>query len=107
MLSPHGHVEHHLLVADDGSTTWLDLEPGTGAALLTFLERMRFMLRVEPADTTDAWALLSLVGPEVPTALAALPLPSGAPAARSASENASLRATSTSAPRSPICWARL
>ena len=31
MLSPHGHVEHHALVAEDGTTTWLDTEPGAGA----------------------------------------------------------------------------
>src|SRR2546430_7514824 len=27
VLSPHGHVEHHAAVTDDGSTTWLDTEP--------------------------------------------------------------------------------
>ena len=32
VLSPHGHVEHHAMVTDDGTTTWLDLEPGTGDA---------------------------------------------------------------------------
>jgi len=79
VLSPHGHVEHHLLVADDGETTWLDLEPGTGEALLGFLQRMRFLLRVEPADVGAGWAVLSLVGPELPRALAALPLSSGQP----------------------------
>jgi hypothetical protein len=72
VLSPHGHVEHHLLVADDGETTWLDAEPGTGEDLLAFLTKMRFMLRVEPADVTPEWALLSLVGPETPAALTAL-----------------------------------
>ena len=62
VLSPHGHVEHHAVVTDDGTTTWLDLEPGDG--LLDFLTRMRFMMRVEPADVTAGWALLSVVGPE-------------------------------------------
>jgi folate-binding protein YgfZ len=72
VLSPHGHVEHHMIVADDGETTWLDVEPGTAADLLAFLEKMRFLLRVEPADVTAEWAVLSLVGPEVPRAVAAL-----------------------------------
>jgi folate-binding protein YgfZ len=63
VLSPHGHVEHHAVVLDDGSTTWLDVEPGTAGALLDFLDRMRFLLRVEPADVTPAWAVLSVVGP--------------------------------------------
>jgi len=70
VLSPHGHVEHHLLVADDGATTWLDVEPGTAAELAAYLDRMRFLLRVEPADVTDAWAVLSLVGPGTPMAVA-------------------------------------
>ncbi|TFV53352.1 folate-binding protein YgfZ [Blastococcus sp. TF02A-35] len=71
VLSPNGHVEHHLVVAELGGTTWVDVEPGTGAALLAFLERMRFMLRVEPQLVTDAWAVLSVVGPEAPRVLAA------------------------------------
>src|SRR5262245_44637681 len=63
VLSPHGHVEHHAVVLDDATTTWLDVEPGTSGALLEFLNRMRFLLRVEPADVTPAWAVLSVVGP--------------------------------------------
>jgi len=72
VLSPHGHVEHHALVAEDGETTWLDVEPGTAGELLAFLEKMRFMLRVEPADVTADWAVLSVVGPQTPQVLAAL-----------------------------------
>jgi tRNA-modifying protein YgfZ len=63
VLSPHGHVEHHALVTDDGTTTWLDTEPGGAGPLLDFLTKMRFLMRVEPADVTADWALLSLVGP--------------------------------------------
>jgi folate-binding protein YgfZ len=72
VLSPHGHVEHHALVADDGETTWLDVEPGTAGELLAFLEKMRFLLRVEPADVTVDWAVLSVVGPGTPDVLARL-----------------------------------
>ena len=79
VLSPNGHVEHHLVLADLAGTTWADVEPGTGAALHTFLDRMRFLLRVEPALVTDQWAVLSLVGPKGPDVLAAagLPAPDG------------------------------
>ncbi len=63
VLSPHGHVEQHAVVLDDGVTTWLDTEPGAAAGLLDFLTKMRFLTRVEPADVTADWALLSLVGP--------------------------------------------
>jgi folate-binding protein YgfZ len=46
VLSPHGHVEHHLVLVDDGTTTWAHVEPGTADALVAFLDSMRFMLRV-------------------------------------------------------------
>jgi folate-binding protein YgfZ len=72
VLSPHGHVEHHAGFLDDGATSWLDVEPGTAAGLLGFLERMRFLMRVEPADVTADWALLSLVGPLTDEALVTL-----------------------------------
>jgi folate-binding protein YgfZ len=75
VLSPHGHVEHHLVLADVGGTTWADVEPGTGADLHAFLQKMRFMLRVEPALVTAQWAVLSLVGPKVDQVLAAAELP--------------------------------
>lgn len=84
VLSPHGHVEHHLQIADDGETTWLDLEPGTAGELLAFLEKMRFMMRVEPADVTSEWAVLSVVGPGTGTVLATLGVDPAEPYAVSA-----------------------
>jgi folate-binding protein YgfZ len=58
VLSPHGHVEHHLHVVDDGITTWLHLEPGDAPALVAFLDSMRFLLRVEVADVTPDFAVV-------------------------------------------------
>jgi folate-binding protein YgfZ len=75
VLSPHGHVEHHLILADLGGTTWIDVEPGTGDDLHDFLQKMRFMLRVEPAKVTEAWAVVSLVGPQGTEVLEAAGLP--------------------------------
>ena len=59
VLSPHGHVEHELHLADDGTTTWITVEPGTAEALVAYLDRMRFMLRVEVADVTDDYAVVA------------------------------------------------
>ncbi|HEY0186330.1 MAG TPA: folate-binding protein [Cellulomonas sp.] len=56
VLSPHGHIEHALAVVDDGTTTWLITE--SAPALAAWLDRMRFMLRVEVADATDEWAAI-------------------------------------------------
>src|SRR5499427_3844604 len=66
LLSPQGHIEHHLTLADDGSAVWAHVEPGTAGALLAFLESMRFLLRVEPADVTGDYAVLTLMGPARP-----------------------------------------
>jgi tRNA-modifying protein YgfZ len=79
VLSPHGHVEHHAVVLDDGTATWLDVEPGTAAPLLSFLDQMRFLMRVEPAEVTADWALLSLVGPHTDDALASAGVPALSP----------------------------
>jgi tRNA-modifying protein YgfZ len=60
VLSPHGHVEHHIVVRDDGDATWLMVEPSTAEALATYLDSMRFMLRVEVTDETASYAVLSV-----------------------------------------------
>jgi len=63
ILSPNGHVEHHLVLTDDGTSAWVHVEPGTATALAAFLESMRFMLRVEVADVSQDYAVLSVLGP--------------------------------------------
>jgi folate-binding protein YgfZ len=60
VLSPHGHVEHHLVLRDDGEATWITVEPETVEALATYLNSMRFMLRVEVSDETPLYAVLSV-----------------------------------------------
>jgi tRNA-modifying protein YgfZ len=76
ILSPQGHIEHQLTLTDDGDALWAHVEPGTAGTLLAFLESMRFMLRVEPADVTDDFAVLT-----VTRALPADSLPDGVSAA--------------------------
>ena len=83
LLSPQGRIEHGFSGVDDGETFWAHTEPGAGAALVAFLDRMRFMLRVEVADVTADWAVIGLPGLTwrlVPRAtLADLPAELGAP----------------------------
>lgn len=71
ILSAHGHVEHHLLLADDGTATYLDVEPDTAATLLDYLVSMRFMLDVEPTDVSDDFALFTVAGAAAADRLAA------------------------------------
>jgi tRNA-modifying protein YgfZ len=58
VLSPQGHVEHHLQLVDDGDATWIHVEPGAARALVDFLDSMRFMLRVDVADVSADWAIV-------------------------------------------------
>ena len=60
ILSPHGHVEHQLLLVDDGETTWMHIEPSTAEQLVAFLVSMRFLLRVDVSDVSDEWAVLAV-----------------------------------------------
>lgn len=66
ILSPQGHVEHHLTLTDDGTATWIHVEPGEAGPLLEFLTSMRFMLRVDPEDVSAEYAVLTLLGPDTP-----------------------------------------
>lgn len=60
LLNPQGRVEHAFDGVDDGETFWAHAEHGRGAALAEWLDSMRFMLRVEVADVTAAWAVVGL-----------------------------------------------
>lgn len=62
VLSPTGHIEHALYGVDDGATFWAHTEPGAAPALVEFLDRMRFMMRVEVADRTSELALIHHAG---------------------------------------------
>ena len=60
LLDAQGHITHALAALDDGRTLWLVTEAGNGEALATFLESMRFMLRVEVTGRPDVMALGAL-----------------------------------------------
>jgi hypothetical protein len=57
ILSPQGHVEHAFFGTDDGEAFTAHTEPGRAASLVEFLERMKFLTRVEVADLTDELAV--------------------------------------------------
>jgi len=61
VLDPQGRVEHALRVVDDGETTWLVVDPDEAAPLAAWLDRMRFLLRVEVADRSSEFVALGFV----------------------------------------------
>jgi len=62
ILDPQGHIEHQFNLVDDGTTSWLTLDPGRAAPLLVHLQKMKFMMRVDIRDVSDEYALLRLPG---------------------------------------------
>jgi hypothetical protein len=63
ILSPQGQLEHHLTLTDDGTATWIHVEPHTAKALVDYLNSMRFMLRVEVEDLSGVLVVQTLAGP--------------------------------------------
>ena len=57
ILSPQGHVEHAMYGVDDEESFTAHVEPGQATALVEWLDKMRFMMRVEVADVTDELAV--------------------------------------------------
>jgi folate-binding protein YgfZ len=53
VLSPQGHVEHAFSGVDDGTAFTAHTEPGTGAALVEWLQRMVFMREVVVETVED------------------------------------------------------
>lgn len=62
ILDPQGHIEHQFDLVDDGTTTWLTLDPGRADSLLEHLRKMKFMMRVDIRDVSSEYALLRLPG---------------------------------------------
>jgi len=52
VLSPQGHVEHAMYGVDDGESFTAHVEPGQASALVGWLDKMRFMMRVDVVDVT-------------------------------------------------------
>ncbi|GHD13473.1 CAF17-like 4Fe-4S cluster assembly/insertion protein YgfZ [Zhihengliuella salsuginis] len=57
-LSLQGRIDYDCRVVDDGGTTWLLVEAFEAAPLAEWLDKMRFMLRVEVADVSADWAVV-------------------------------------------------
>lgn len=66
ILDPQGHVEHELRLTDDGVRTLISVEPGQAAALVSYLDSMRFLMRVEVAPEPGLAAVWSTLGEDLP-----------------------------------------
>jgi folate-binding protein YgfZ len=62
VLDPQGHLEYQFNVVDDGTTSYLVMDPQFVEGLSTYLNKMRFMLRVEVRDATEDFAVMRAPG---------------------------------------------
>lgn len=62
ILDAKGHVEFQFNCVDDGTTTFLVLDPGYSEQLIEYLTKMKFMLRVDVKDASNDFAVLRAPG---------------------------------------------
>jgi folate-binding protein YgfZ len=82
VLDSQGRIDTHMLVANVGEAVYLDSDPGARAtsalpkggpqSLREYFEAMKFWSKVDIRNATDELAVLTLLGPEAGTVLAAL-----------------------------------
>jgi folate-binding protein YgfZ len=57
-LNPQGFVVDELHVIDDGEDLWVITEPNTKDDLLQYLQKMKFLMKVEISDVSNDWAVV-------------------------------------------------
>jgi folate-binding protein YgfZ len=62
ILDPQGHVEQQLFLVDDGSSVFIHLDQEKKESLISYLEKMKFMLRVDVKDVSDEYAIFRAPG---------------------------------------------
>lgn len=62
LLDAQGHIEQQLFLVDDGETIWLNTEVSKSNELVTYLNKMKFMLDVDVHDRTSEYAVLRSPG---------------------------------------------
>ena len=62
ILDAQGHVEFQFNLVDDGTTTYLVLDPGYVEKLVEYLTKMKFMLRVDVRDASSEFVVLRAPG---------------------------------------------
>jgi folate-binding protein YgfZ len=62
ILDPNGHIEHQFFLVDDGKTVWLHLDSEKKDDLINYLEKMKFMMRVEISDKSSEYSVFKTPG---------------------------------------------
>ena len=62
LLDAHGHIEQQLFLVDDGSAILVHTEAAKAEELVTYLNKMKFMLDVNVQDRSEEFAVLRAPG---------------------------------------------
>ena len=62
LLDAQGHIEQQLFFVDDGEALWFHLESAKRDELVTYLNKMKFMLDVDVRDRSEDFAVLRAPG---------------------------------------------
>jgi folate-binding protein YgfZ len=62
LLDAQGHIEQQLFLVDDGALIWLHTEASKNEELITYLNKMKFMLDVDVCDQTTEYSVLRAPG---------------------------------------------
>lgn len=62
VLDHNGHVEYQFNLVDDGTSTFIVIDPGYAEGLLAYLLKMRFMLKVDARDASSEYSVLRAPG---------------------------------------------
>jgi folate-binding protein YgfZ len=62
ILDPQGHLEYQFSLVDDGTATFIVLDPHFAQGLIEYLRKMRFMLKVDVSDASSEYAVLRAPG---------------------------------------------
>ena len=56
-------MEYQINLVDDGETSWLVIDPGHIENLISYLQKMKFMLRVDVRDASNEFVVMRAPGP--------------------------------------------
>lgn len=62
LLDAQGHIEQQLFLVDDGAALWLHTEASKAEELVTYLNKMKFMLDVDVQDRSADFAVVRAPG---------------------------------------------
>ena len=62
ILDAQGHISHQFILVDDGTTTFLQVDSERAQLLISYLTKMKFMMKVDVRDASSEFVILRAPG---------------------------------------------